>query len=152
MNKAGKAAVVVAGTALTVSAFGTATVVAQQAYTASRTAHNVVNAGLLDVHKVGAAEDEQGWNCWTEGNRSCGHNLLTVPGEGFTVGTVLPGTDSFGPTVAWSNGPVWATVPRAWRYESWRICVTQAVGTDESLQQCDHDWTLPGEEFDMRDA
>lgn len=98
------------------------------------------------VHEV--PEDSPLWNCYTMGNGSCG-DMVTVPGEDGTRGAVLPGGFGFGPTVAWSNGPVWSSAPASWRWLSWQRCVKGAEGTDASLAECDEDWQVTGERFDM---
>jgi len=100
---------------------------------------------------VEVAEDSADWNCFTMGNQSCG-SMRTFPGENGTTGAVLPGGFGFDPTVAWSNGVVWDEAPRWWRYVSWRDCVDGAEGTDASLAQCDEDWQVAGERFDMSEA
>lgn len=106
------------------------------------------------------AEDMAAWNCYTMGDMSCGGAGITFPGEGGSVGTVLPkASDTGRATVAWSSGAVWGTegeieVPRWWRYVSWRDCVENAEGGDASMAACDADWMYSeeGERFDMSEA
>jgi len=139
------------GAALLIAAglgLGYAAATADGSHAAAETTHRVVT--VADV-----PEDVAAWNCWTMGNHDCG-DALTYPGEGDTVGAVLPKASDTGKvTVAWSNGVMWGTpggidVPTEWREAAWLDCVENADGGDASMFACDDQWQYPGERFDAR--
>lgn len=102
---------------------------------------------LFPTAAAQVAEDEPGWNCWTDGNETCGDTLAYVEAtDAHGRGAILSVANDGIVYVAWQDGTVTPAVE--WqRKAAWDTCVDYADGTDASLQDCDAGFQNPGDRF-----
>jgi hypothetical protein len=87
------------------------------------------------------AEDEPGWNCYTQGNGECGATLtyFRSASDPDAFGAVLPAANDGRVYVSWPDGRV--TLASSVQVSAaWDTCMANAEGGDASLQACDADF------------